>query len=77
MKNNIPIILEKRKWTRYRLWKALDIVGARDAVYRLGNPESANDPIPPRTQWGTLKKIAKVLEVGMDDLESKDAPSEL
>ncbi len=71
-KNNIPILLKERKWTRYKLWKSLDIVGARDTVYRLGNPQAVKDPIPPRTQWGTLRRIAEVLGVTMDDLE-KDA----
>lgn len=68
-KNNIPVLLKKRKWTRYKLWKELDIVGARDTVYRLGNPEAINKPIPPRTQWGTLRRIADVLGVTMNDLE--------
>lgn len=81
-KNNIPKLLERRRWTRYRLWKELDIErtgmaqgigvsGARDTVYRLGSPEVANEPIPPKTQWGTLREIADVLGVGMDDLEYK------
>lgn len=72
VKNNIPILLETRKWTRYKLWKALDIVGARDTVYRLGNPQAANNPIPPRTQWGTLRRIADVMGVTMNDLERND-----
>jgi hypothetical protein len=71
-KNNIPILLETRNWTRYRLWKALDIVGARDTVYRLGNPQASDAPIPPRTQWGTLKRIAEVLGVSMNDLEKEE-----
>lgn len=70
-RNNIPILLKERNWTRYKLWKELDVVGARDAVYRLGKPEAADQPIPPKTQWATLRSIARVLGVGMDDLESK------
>lgn len=70
-KNNIPIILEKKGWTRYRLWQALGgSSSARTSTYRLGHPDAINKPIPFSTGWDTLKKIAKVLEVGMDDLES-------
>lgn len=72
MKNNIPVILEQKSWTRYKLWQALGGgSSARDSVYRLGHPEAINRPIPPRTRWGTLTKIAKALKVGMGDLESK------
>jgi hypothetical protein len=77
IKNNIPVLLANRKWTRYKLWKALDIVGARDTVYRLGHPEAINAPIPPRTQWGTLRRIADVLGVTMNELEKNEDNDQL
>lgn len=77
-KNNIPIILEKKGWSRYRLWQTLGgSSSARTSTYRLSHPDMINKPIPFSTGWGTLKKIAQVLEVGMDDLESKDVANEL
>lgn len=72
MKNQIPLLLEEKSVTRYRLWKLLggDATARCVAYGKLTAMDAANRPIPPGTQWGTLKKIALALNVGMGELEA-------
>ena len=67
--NNIPNILEEKGWTKYRLWQALGGSHSdRVLVYqRLKDPTK---PIPPGTQWETIKRVADVLGVSTDELEA-------
>lgn len=71
MKNQIPIILNEMGKSRYWLWQALGGSNSdRSLVYRLANANMSNDPIPPATHWGTIKRIAKALNVTVGELEA-------
>lgn len=70
--NNIPNLLTSKKWTRYRLWNEMGgNVGDRSLIYeRLACKGAGERPIPPATQWGTLKRVALALDVPVGDLEN-------
>lgn len=62
-KNQIPILLERRGWTVYRLAQETGLT--YDAVAQLVKAES----IPPRTYWVSIKKVASALGVAESELE--------
>ena len=65
-KNNIPSILKDKKWTRYKLWQELGGSHSdRNLVYNI----LMKDLIPDGVQWGTMKRVAKALNVPLDVLE--------
>jgi len=66
MANNIPRLLEKKGWTIHDLRKAAGL--SHSAT--LGLMEV--DKIPDNIRYGILKKIARVLDVKIDDLETED-----
>jgi hypothetical protein len=70
-KNNIPELLKIKQWSRYRLWNEMGgNVGDRSLIYeRLVRKGAALHPIPPATQWGTLKRVANALCVPISSLE--------
>lgn len=73
-RNNIPNLLQEKNWTRYRLWAELGRnMGDRSLIYeRLACKGAKLSPIPPATQWGTLKRVAQVLGVKIGDLEIRE-----
>lgn len=62
-KNQIPVLLERRGWTVYRLSQETGLT--YDAVAQLVKA----DTIPPRTYWVSIKKVARALGVSESDLE--------
>jgi hypothetical protein len=70
-KNMIPIILKQRGWSRYKLWQSLGgTLSDRTLVYsNLARAGAENAPIPPGTQWQTIKRFASALEVEVTELE--------
>jgi DNA-binding Xre family transcriptional regulator len=64
MTNNIETILTERGLSIYRLSKSTKL--SYNTTHSLVKAEA----IPDGTAYGTLKKIAKVLGVRIDDLES-------
>lgn len=69
MTNQIKNILERKGWTIYKLHKQTGI------TYNTAHALATADKIPARTDYETLKKIARALEVRIDDLETDDASS--
>lgn len=68
--NNIPNILQEKGWTRYRFWQELGgSPGDRILVY--SRLSKRNNPIPPGTEWRTIKRVAKTLGVSIDQLENR------
>jgi len=71
-RNNIPNLLKKKGWSRYKLWLELgQRVGDRSLIYeRLVQKGAEEKPIPPAIQWGTLKRVANALSVSVEKLEN-------
>ena len=61
--NNIKQLLEDRGWTMYKLHKETGM--NYNTIHKVAKAEQIKDTTP----YGTLKKIAKALGVGIDDLE--------
>lgn len=64
--NQIPDILKKKGWTKYRLAMVTGI--SHPTILKIVN---SKEGIPPRTDWETVKRIAKALEVKIDELEEQ------
>lgn len=64
--NRIPDILKDKGWTKYRLAIVAGI--SHPTVLKIVN---SREGIPPRTDWETVKKIARALEVKIDELETQ------
>lgn len=64
--NKIGELLKDKGWSIYKLSKEIEM--SYQALHALVNSEQ----IPNGTAYGTLKKIARALGVGIDDLQSED-----
>jgi DNA-binding Xre family transcriptional regulator len=62
-RNKIMDLLRQRDWSIYRLAQEVDMT--YQAIHKLATA----DEIPLGTSHGTLLKIARVLDVSVDDLE--------
>lgn len=62
-KNNILNLLDQRDMSIYRLAKEVDM--EYKSIFKLAKSET----IPDGTYYSTIRSIAKVLDVSMDDLE--------
>ena len=65
MPNNIPKYLDEKRWSIYKLCQETGLT--YNTVHSLAKAVK----IPDGTAYGTLKRIAQALGVGIDDLESK------
>lgn len=66
MTNKISIILKNKGWSIYRLHKETGL------TYNTVHPLVRAKEIPNGIEYGTVKKIAKALGVGIDDLENRN-----
>lgn len=66
MPNNIPKLLDKLGWSVYKLRQETGL------TYNTTRSLVKAEKIPEGTSYGTLKRVAKALGVGIDDLETEE-----